>query len=50
MIVSPPADDPSVAYAWFLVTPEGTLFRANEVWPGDETDAVDINRASLIPL
>ncbi|MBN9687442.1 MULTISPECIES: hypothetical protein [unclassified Corallococcus] len=53
VLVSPPADDPAVATSWFLVTPDGKRFRANEASPGhdeDEEDSVEIDRASLRPL
>ncbi|MGE6757782.1 hypothetical protein ACQKGO_07235 [Corallococcus interemptor] len=45
VLVSPPA----VATAWFLITPEGKRFRANEASPGGDGDSVDIDRASLRP-
>ncbi|MHA7628936.1 hypothetical protein [Corallococcus sp. M7] len=51
LLVSPPADDPAVATSWFLVTPDGKRFRANEASPSqDEEDSVEIDRASLRPL
>ncbi|RKI73342.1 hypothetical protein D7X55_05590 [Corallococcus sp. AB049A] len=50
VLVSPPADDPAVATAWFLITPEGKRFRASEASPGGDGDSVDIDRASLRPV
>ncbi|MBZ4336060.1 hypothetical protein K8556_35045 [Corallococcus sp. AS-1-12] len=49
VLVSPPADDPAVATSWFLITPGGERFRAREASPGDDSDCVEIDRASLRP-
>lgn len=50
VLVSPPADDPTVQVTWFLLTPEGKRFRVSEVLVGDEEYFIDIDRASLRPL
>jgi hypothetical protein len=50
VLVSPPADDPSVESTWLLITPKGERFRASEASPGDEDGSIDIDRVSLRPV
>jgi len=51
VLVSPPADDAyaNAAYTWYLITPDGKRFIADELEPDQRGEVIEINRATLRP-
>lgn len=53
VLVGPPADDPVYAqasYTWYLITPDGKRFVADEIKLDETSDDIEINRATLRPV
>lgn len=51
VLVSPPADDfyADAAYTWYLITPDGKRFIADELDPDPRGENIEIDRATLRP-